>query len=425
MPRSQYKGWAEGKPAIIKQHSIAKHEVLHAYLVAYLQTLVLPQQDTVNLCLIDGFAGGGRYIHEDSRELTFGSPFVFLKAVKEAQALLSIGRKKDLAWNLDYFFVEKDRAALQFLKQTLSDEGYGDRIEKDIHLLNGTFQKHSDALIKEVKKKSPRIGRSIFLLDQYGYKDVPASLIKRILFELPRAEIILTFAVDSFINYASDTPKTKKILDGIDIPDLLQGRTFDDIKRNEKDFRLFIQSQLYKGLVSSCGADYFTVFFIRTKGHGDYWLVHLSQHPRARDVMTRVHWEKNNNFIHYGGAGIEMFRALGYSVKNDTDFTGQNELGFCFDEVATKATHQTMTGQLAPMIRDRESGISYGELFSSTCNSSPADGERYKLALEELVALKEIVITSADGAKRLKASTIRDDDVLKSAAQKFFIFSNE
>ncbi|MBS0225721.1 MAG: three-Cys-motif partner protein TcmP [Proteobacteria bacterium] len=243
MPRSQYKGWAEGKPSIIKQHSIAKHEVLHAYLVAYMQTLVRPGQDTVNLCLVDGFAGGGRYIHEDSGKPTLGSPFVFLKAVSEAQALLSIGRKKDLAWNLDYFFVEKERSALQFLRQALSDEGYRDRIEKDVHLLSGTFDSHADDLIKEVKKKSPRTGRSIFLLDQYGYKDVPASLIKRILSELPRAEIILTFAVDSFINYASDAPKTKKILEGIDIPDLLQGRTFEDIKRNERDFRCWRASR--------------------------------------------------------------------------------------------------------------------------------------------------------------------------------------
>lgn len=418
MPRSHYEGWSEGKPAIIKQHSIAKHEVLRAYLVAYLDTLVRPGQDVVNLTLVDGFAGGGLYKHEDTQELVLGSPFVFLDAVRESQARLAIGRKKELAWNLGFFFVEKNPAALQFLRGTLSDNGYGDRLGKDIHLLSGVFEEHVDTLIGEVKKRTPRNGRSIFLLDQYGYKDVPASLMRRILTELPRAEIILTFAVDSFINFASDNEATNKVLHGLDMPNPLQGRTFGEIKRDEKDFRLFIQSQLYKSLVDGCGAKYYTVFFIRTDGHGDYWLVHLSQHPRARDVMTRVHWEKNNNFIHYGGAGIQMFRALGYSAKNDLGYTKQNPLGFCFDESAADASRRMLTDQLAPILRGRLDGVTYGVLFSSTCNDSPADGEIYKRALEDLVSHKEIEIVSPDGARRFKSSTIRDDDVLRPAMQR-------
>ena len=418
MPRSHYEGWSEGKPAIIKQHSIAKHEVLRAYLVAYMDTLVRPGQDAVNLTLIDGFAGGGLYKHEDTQKLVLGSPFVFLDAVRESQARLSIGRKKELAWNIGFFFVEKNLAALQFLRGALSDNGYGDRLGKDIHLFPGTFDNHAEALIGEVKKRTPRNGRSIFLLDQYGYKDVPAPLVRRILTELPRAEIILTFAVDSFINFAGDNGTSTKILCGLGIPDPLQGRTFDEIKRNEKDFRLFIQSQLYKSLVDGCGAKYYTVFFIRTDGHGDYWLVHLSQHPRARDVMTRVHWEKNNNFIHYGGAGIQMFRALGYSAKNDLSYTRQDPLGFCFDESAADASRRMLTDQLAPILRERAEGITYGTLFSSTCNHSPADGGIYKRALADLVSHKEIEIVSPDGAKRLKASTIRDDDVLRPAMQR-------
>ncbi|XHH27942.1 hypothetical protein WIW49_10665 [Xanthomonas euroxanthea] len=50
--------WDDGVPATIQQHSIAKHEVLREYLVAYLQTLVTtPAQDALSVTLIDGFAG--------------------------------------------------------------------------------------------------------------------------------------------------------------------------------------------------------------------------------------------------------------------------------------------------------------------------------------------------------------------------------
>lgn len=422
MAISQYR-WDEGKPATIQQHSIAKHEVLREYLVAYLQTLVVsPAQDVLTVTLVDGFAGGGIYIHEDTRELVLGSPFVFLEAAKEAQALIALGRNKPLHWNLDYFFVEKNRNAHKLLASELAERGYGGRVGKDIHLIHGTFEKNVEQIMGFVGQKSPRKGRSIFLLDQYGYAEVPTSQIRSIFQTLPTAEVILTFAVDAFINFASDSAATQRQLQKLDLPDVLKGRTFEDIKRNERDVRLYIQSCLYQGLVERCGAKFFTVFFIRTTGHGDYWLVHLSQHPRARDVMTTVHWNKNNHFIHYGGAGLDMFRALGYSTRDDRSFTGQNELGFCFDDAAGDASVNALVNQISPLVHARPDGISFGELFSSHCNSSPADSAKYRMALEQLVSHREIVITSSTGARRLRASTIGGRDVLTTANQRVFSF---
>lgn len=203
----------------------------------------------------------------------------------------------------------------------------------------------------------------------------------------------------------------------------LRGRTIEDIKKNEKDFRLYIQSCLYSDLVRACGASYYTLFFIRTDGHGDYWLVHLSQHPRARDVMTSVHWSKNNNFIHYGGAGINMFHALGYSAERDTKFTGQTLLeGFQFDDFAAEASVSKLMEQLPRLIYSNENGIMFAELFAGTCNMSPADSAKYKEALARLAQLKIIEIISPDGVHRFKASTINDKDQLVPSKQKTFVF---
>ncbi|WP_407468469.1 three-Cys-motif partner protein TcmP [Xanthomonas campestris pv. raphani] len=106
--------WDDGVPATIQQHSIAKHEVLREYLVAYLQTLVTrPAQDALSVTLIDGFAGGGVYQHQDTKELVLGSPFIFLEAAREAEALIAIGRQKPLRWNLDYFFSREEQEGAQ------------------------------------------------------------------------------------------------------------------------------------------------------------------------------------------------------------------------------------------------------------------------------------------------------------------------
>lgn len=417
MTLSQY-GWDGENPAIIKQHSVAKHEVLREYLVAYLQTLVVsPGQDAMSATLIDGFAGGGLYVHEDTREYVLGSPFVFLQAAQEAKAILELNRRKPLELKLDYFFVEKDKRALSYLRRNLAERGYAHRLDVDVRLLGGKFEDHFDPILSFIKAKSPRNGRSIFLLDQYGYKDVPTLHIRRIFSALPSAEVILTFGVDSFINFAEDSRRTDRILKRIDIPDPLKGRTFADIWMNEADARLYIQSCMHQSLVNSCGAKYFTVFFIRTTGHGDYWLVHLSQHPRARDVMSTVHWNKNTHFIHYGGAGLDMFRALGYVARSDSSFTGQGELGFCFDEQANAASVHSLKNQLAPVIHEYPNGIRFGTLFSSTCNSTPANSERYRVALEGLIAEKEISVQGTNGESRRRASTIRDSDLITRARQ--------
>lgn len=405
-----------GEPATIQQHSRAKHEVLRSYLVEYLQTLVSsPHQDEIRVTMVDGFAGGGVYRHEVTKELLLGSPFQFLEAATEAQAIMGLGRQKPLLMNLDYFFVEEDSGSAAYLRQALQERGYGPRLGQDVRVLCGRFEDHVKDIQAFIKAKSPRRGRSIFLLDQYGYKDVPTTQIRDLL-RFPAAEVILTFAVDAFIKYASDLPQTKGTLERLGIPEVLRGRTIEDIKSNERDFRLYIQSCLYRELVESCGASYFTVFFIRTEGYGDYWLVHLSQHPTARDVMTRVHWKHNNAFVHYGGAGIDMF-TLGYRAGQDSSFTGQHALDFLFDETASERSTRCLMEQLPQLIFARDEGIEFGTLYATTANTSPADSQHYRQAVERLIQAKEVDVFGPDGARRTKASTIRDQDLIVPSKQ--------
>lgn len=58
----------EERADFIQQHSIAKHRILQSYLAAYFKTLVSsPNQDLLRLkALVDGFAGGGLYVHNDT-----------------------------------------------------------------------------------------------------------------------------------------------------------------------------------------------------------------------------------------------------------------------------------------------------------------------------------------------------------------------
>jgi three-Cys-motif partner protein len=416
---SNHYDWKNG-PASIQQHSVAKHRILQAYLAAYFRTLVSsPNQDVLRLTLVDGFAGGGQYIHSDTGVLVDGSPFIFLNATREADLLINANRRKPIRLEVDYFFVESGIQAYRHLQKVLSEQGHSQQVGKSIHLLNSKFTDAAADITTFIKQKSPINGRSIFALDQYGYKDVPTALIRQIFAKLPSAEIILTFGVDSFLNYASDSALTRSLLEGMGLDDLLGGRNIEEIKRSDKDWRLFIQSHLYKNLVAKTGAKHYTPFFIRNKsGHGDYWLIHLSQHHRARDVMTEVHWENSNHFIHYGGAGLDMFQMVGYDPNRDSAFKGQSELGFEFDNVARDASVELLTEQIPQRVFANDVGISFGELFATTCNGSPASAAIYRSAIEILLEGKIVEVIGADGVKRRSAQQIRATDQIMPPAQR-------
>ncbi|ASW47729.1 hypothetical protein XJ27_18555 [Xanthomonas hortorum] len=409
-------------PSLIEPHSVAKHRVLQTYLAAYFQTLVSsPNQDEFRLTLVDGFAGGGEYRDSATNEIHPGSPLIMLQAVQEATFSLNRERRKPVNLDVSYFFIEKNPQTARYLKQTLTDRGYDALFDNKIFLRNSSFLDNMDEVIKFIQSKSPRNGRSIFLLDQYAYRDVPAHVIKRILHTLPRAEVILTFGVDSFINFASDTGLTHSLLAQIGIPDALQGRTFEEIKSSERDWRLFIQGSLYRGLVDRCGAEYYTPFFIRNRqGFGDYWLIHMSQHHRARDVMTQVHWKNNNYFIHYGGAGIDMFGAgmTGYDPKFDSSGSGQGALAFEFDDVARNSSVSALLEQIPRYVYAHTDGVSFGELFTKTCNSSPASADIYRSAIERLIEERVIVAKSEQDSTRRVAAQIRFSDQLLPPGQR-------
>lgn len=366
------------------------------------------------LTLVDGFCGGGLYTIRGSAETVFGSPLRMIKAVEEATILVNHDRAKKLELDVQYIFVDKDRHAITHLAQVLHVHGYGGLIGNKIHLVCQEFGEAASAVIDKVSHHTPRASRALFFLDQYGYTDVPAPLILQIFTRLPNSEVVLTFHVSSFATYTNDefTEHVGKTL-AIDLKAALGGQSIEDIKSNDADWRRFIQGALYQALVSRCGARFFTPFFIRGQGggHGEYWLVHLSQHHRAQDVMKQVHWRFQNHSVHYGGAGLDMLAP--HTMGFRQEFKG----GFQFDDVALNASNTALVRQLAVNIAQRPSAVRIGELFSSTCNTSPATAGMYNRALAELVGEKEIVIKSEDGKPRRHARYMCDDDVIERCAQ--------
>jgi three-Cys-motif partner protein len=174
--------WRNG-PAEIDPHSVTKHEVLVGYLIRYFEqrTLNARGRERLRITLVDGFCGGGLYMLRGRNQEVLGSPLRMLAAVEEARQRINVNRTKTLDLDVRYVFIDKDARALSHLRKVLQDRGYGDAIDRSIYLIHNDFVTASSSVLQLVKDHTPRSNTALFFLDQYGYSDVPAPLIKRYL----------------------------------------------------------------------------------------------------------------------------------------------------------------------------------------------------------------------------------------------------
>lgn len=412
--------WGE-PPPLLKRHSEVKHALLRNYLVDYFLTLVsMPQQDKIRLTIVDGFCGGGLYQNEAGQQVP-GSPLVILEAIREAETLLNVrqDRRKLVEIDVELICIDDCPSAIDYLRHVLDERGYGGGVAAGaIKLIRGKFSDYCGASIQRSKDRSPRSGRALFVLDQYGYSAVPMDCLRSIFAELKHAEVILTFYVDSLISYLNE----KNLADfesSTGIRSSVRAADLDEIKQSPR-WRVQLQSSLYQSVTSQCSAQFFTPFFIRPeRGHGDFWLLHLSQHWKARDVMATTHWQHHNHFAHYGKAGFHMF-STGYIGKIDDEIRLQK--GFDFSEVAALVSKETMMEQIPAMLFDGADGITFEQFFLNLINTTPATRSMVEATVLELHRYGDIIVADGAGDASKARVKLKADHILRLPPQRSFCF---
>lgn len=435
MSKREYQWESIDNPPIIKAHSLNKHVVTIAYLNRYLEKLYQASRTYIRLSIIDGFAGGGIYKTEKG-ELEYGSPIKIMRAVREAESVLAEKYQKKLDIRARYYFVEQDKKAVKVLHEVLEQQELVPFDDDLSRIIRGNVLDHWSTITQSVKSEG-KTHRALFILDQYGYKDVPIFYIQNLFKELPHAEIILTFAVDWLIDYLSDKPdylqRCQNRLCVLGIETTLE--EIVHIKKTTPAGRLIIQDILSEELSKNCGARYFTRYFIRTAGkshhdsHRDLWLIHMSQHDIARDEMVKVHWgEANHLSLHAGFQGIDDhgWGRLGYSTRLDEKL-GQINLDYTFDRQKNYADSKAILLSQIPdiMWKFSEKGpFTFAMLMAEIANYSPASSDLIKDVIHYLLDAKDVSISCAKtGKKRQKGSTIKFTDVI-TVIHKGLFFGN-
>lgn len=414
--------WVWGNPPpLLKRHSEVKHALLRNYLVEYFLTLVtVPRQETIRMTIVDGFCGGGLYRNESGQDVP-GSPLIILEAIREAELLVAQrkDRRTGLKIDVELICIDTCRYALDYLRHVLEERGYGAALASDsIRLIRGDFAEMCDAVIQRAHNRSPKSGRAIFVLDQYGYSAVPVHCLKDIFSSLGKAEVILTFYIDALLNYLNE----KNLADfekALGISATVTAAEIDELKKSPL-WRVHLQSSLYQSLTGECSAQFYTPFFIRPEqGHGDFWLLHLSQHWKARDVMATTHWQHHNHFAHYGDAGFNMF-STGYIGKLDDG--NKLQMGFDFSDVAAAVSKETMMEQIPKMLFQGNDGITFERFFLTLINGTPATRTMVADALLDLHKLKEIHIEDLEGGVSRPRQHLQPEHVLRISPQQHFGF---
>jgi three-Cys-motif partner protein len=410
----------------IDPHSKIKHKIIEDYIRTYITVVMSNQRiPKIGINIIDGFCGGGVYKDDDGLGTHYGSPIIALDTVQQTVAELNILRRLDREVAAKYYFVDIKKDNIDYLRAVLFERGYSHLIDKDVHLLRSRFTNSLPRLITQIKQFKLS-QRALFLLDQYAYKDVPFSSIRTIFREVENAEVLLTFNVDSLIDYLSERDENRKALQNIDLEKYIPWDKLPTFKATmRREWQHLIQRFLAEGILKESGAEFMTVFFITPFGSNPrtYWFIHLAKSYRANAVMKEIHWKYGNHFSH------SMTPALfvGYDTKRDIQVTDQQNLGFgeehFFDSVTGKRIEAELSELLPRKIYDQPTQ-SFGMMMRGMANGTMANESIVREALHMPILCKDIEVFDKDGrTKRRKGSSIKSTDILVPASQRTMFFT--
>lgn len=407
--------WVPGSsPPFVEEHSLAKLAVLRSYVSSYIDRLCRGSpRDIFKLDLVDGFSGGGLFRH-DGKEIS-GTPLIMLEESEAAYVRLNEKRVKPLKFDLKFHFGDIALDHTMYLSKLLEERRFNIP-EHKIKVYNKAFEDAVVEIIADIKRRQPIAGRAIFLLDQKGFSQVGIKLIRGIFAELPNAEVILTFAAETLINYLADRPEFYAAVRPIELSET-DVRDFIALKHGAGG-RAVVQRVLRDHLRIGVGATYDTPFFIRPEGsRRALWFVHLSRHPVARDVMVQCHWDNFNTFEHYGSGDLDM---MGWdSLKN-----GLLPL-FGFSQYDADLLHeQLLSSILSEMSSARlRLPISVEDFRVSVANHTAARFSDLDRALVKLFDLGELAIHSVGGEgqrKRKRVVRLNPSDQIDLPIERMF-----
>jgi hypothetical protein len=162
-------------------------------------------------------------------------------------------------------------------------------------------------------------------------------------------------------------------------------------------------------------------FFVRShSSKRAYWLVHLSKHHTARDVMGEIHWRIQNSSLHHGREGLI---SLGFDgVFQDP------ALPFEFDADARQRSLKRVQAEAPNLIyaaANTEGGaIRYEDFYARLCSYTPVTRAMLDGVLRAIRAEGDLKVIAPDGSIKRGSKIEWDDRLAKPDAPGLFTVWN-
>ncbi len=252
----------------IEPHTLAKHEILRRYLVAW---FVILGKYNKSLLYIDGFCGPGRYLGGE-----VGSPII---ALEEA-----LKHKDDLKDVVHHFiFVDQNKDRIDQLKIEIANYSLPENYK--VYTIVGEFDNELSNLLDSIEISGNQLPPTFAFIDPFGFKGLPFSIVDRLLCN-QKSEVFVNIMADS-INRWLDHPNEKTTNHIIELFGTEEVITIADTSIDRiADLRLLYQERL-----KTC-AHFVRYFELRDCDNRTiYYLFFAGNHPLGHIKMKEAFWK--------------------------------------------------------------------------------------------------------------------------------------
>ncbi len=394
--------------AQLDEHSRRKHKILREYFRQYLITRCqLPQQEKFRLAVIDAFAGGGKYACG-----SFGSPLIFIDELKKTLIEINLSRqsngRKPIELECLLIFNDVDAEAITTLKKNVAplQEEIKDtclQLHTQIIYLSNKFK----SIYPDIKAylSQGRYRNVMFNLDQYNYSDVDFTTIRDIFSTWKSAEAFLTYSIETIITYISTEKEKNKVFAHDEklleeIYNLKNG-----IVINKSMWLGSIEKFIF-GKICECST-YASPFSIHNPNGWRYWLIHLANNYRARQVYNDLLHQNSSCQAHFGRSGLRM---LHYDPSSEGNL-------YLFDQNSRKAAKHDLHDDIPRLIMDQGDTLNVMDFYANVYNETPAHSDDIH---EMMLANPDVEVLTPSGNPRRSINTITPEDTLRLKLQRSF-----
>ena len=394
----------------LEDHTARKLKILRDYFEQYLRVRCqLPQQTCFKLAIVDGFAGGGRYSRGEP-----GSPIIFIETLMGLSKEINIHRAANnmAPLEIDCRLILNDQGAnvIHILKENLAPVLVAARREApNLRIGEEYMNKRFEEAYPEIRQSllNRQFGNALFNLDQCGDRSVDISTIEDILRTFRSGEVFLTFMIKALLAFLNkrDPDALRSRLRHLDIASGdLQSLT-PHLSKNEW---LGAAEKIVFDVFQGC-APFVSTFALNNPSGWRYWLIHLANQPRARQVYNDVLHDNANDQAHFGRSGLSL---------NMFAFDPANEgTRYMFEENDRETAKTELAEDIPRLVEGFGDALEVGEFYRSAYNLTPAHSEDIKSAM--LLNPDLEVLTPAGNARR-KPRAIKPGDTLRFKNQKSF-----